>query len=160
MLTQSELKSFFHYNPETGNFYRLARMSSRNPGYPNPTPRPDGYITLCINKKHYLCHVLAWLYVHGSMPKFNIDHIDGNKCNNSISNLRLCTHSQNAQNIYKPHKDSKTGFLGVYLHKSGLYGSRICTNGKTKSLGYYKNPEDAYNAYIEAKRHMHPFSNL
>ena len=161
MLTQAILKELYYYDKYNGIFTRIKRCGKLLPNSKVGCQNlKDSYLRLKINKKYYLLHRLAWMYVHGQFPIKFIDHIDGNKLNNSIENLRLVTKSENAQNIKKPHKDNKTGYLGVYLHLSGLYGSRICLNGKSKSLGYYKIPYDAHVAYLKAKRIMHPMSTI
>lgn len=80
----------------------------------------------------------------------SVDHIDGDGLNNRRSNLRLCTHSTNAMNS-KQRSDNKSGYKGVCFHKlSGLWRSYIRVNKKQRSLGYYKTPEQAHEAYKRA----------
>lgn len=158
MLTQSELKKIFHYNHENGLFTRIAKCGKYLPFSKVGSLSSYGYLRICINKKHYMAHRLAWLYVYGEFPSKFIDHIDNVRTNNCIKNLRIASKLQNAQNIKKSHKDNKCGLLGVYLHKkSGLYHSRIMINGKQISLGYFKSAVSANVAYIKAKKDLHKF---
>jgi hypothetical protein len=79
-----------------------------------------------------------------------VDHVDGDPLNNRRSNLRLCDHATNGANS-KRRSDNKSGFKGVCFHPtSGLWRAYIRPNGKQQSLGYYKTPEEAHEAYKKA----------
>lgn len=161
MLTQAELKELFYYDPVTGLFLRIRRCGNRLPNSDVGSVTNYGYLRIAVNKKLYFAHVLAWLYVYGEFPKKHIDHVDNSRINNRISNLRLASKIENAQNMTTSHKDSKYGRLGVYLHKaSGLYHARIMLNGKQFSLGYFNDPDLAHLAYLEKKRSLHQFNQL
>jgi hypothetical protein len=122
----------------------------------------DGYAYFHLHKKRWPIHRMAWVLTQGPIPDgYEIDHIDGNRANNKLTNLRLVTRSENNQNRKKARKDSATGLIGVTLHKrSGLFNSRIKLDGKTKSLGYFVKPEDAHRAYLECKRINHIANTL
>ena len=96
----------------------------------------------------YYAHNPDWDIHDTSMNNF-IDHIDQNRSNNHISNLRVVNHSQNQQNQnakgYSYHKASKK------------WQARIILNGKYKHLGCYGTEEEARDIYIKAKREHHPF---
>lgn len=94
---------------------------------------------------------MVWLYVHGAIPdNMDIDHINGDRSDNRLVNLRLATASQNQQNS-RLQVTSKSGFKGVHLHKqSGRWLARIKHNGVRRSLGLYKTPEEAGAAYLRA----------
>jgi len=80
----------------------------------------------------------------------HIDHADGDPLNNRRRNLRICSHTTNAMNA-KKRSDNKSGFKGVCLHKAtGLWRSYITVNKRKKSLGYYRTPEEAHEAYKRA----------
>ena len=98
-------------------------------------------------RRDYL-HRKIWIEAKGEIPEgMEIDHIDGDKLNNDLSNLRLVTKSQNQHN--KPAK-------GYVRHiPTGTYQSKIRVNGRIKSLGYYKTKEEARSAYLEAKKIHH-----
>jgi len=94
-----------------------------------------------------------------------IDHIDGNPSNNNIYNIREASDGQNHQNLKKHKKHNKSGFLGVETLCNGNlrknpYSSRIRLNGVAKYLGMFKTPEEAHEAYLKAKREIHPFNTL
>lgn len=81
----------------------------------------------------------------------HIDHIDGNGLNNTITNLRIATKSQNGRNA--TCKSNITGFRGVYIRKN-KYGAHIRFNGKNLHLGYFKTAEQAANAYDNKYREV------
>ena len=154
MLTQDFLKELLHYDRDTGLFTSLKMVKSRKLGDVCNRPNVDGYVKIKINNFKYMAHRLAWLYEYGEFPEHEIDHIDGNKSNNAITNLRAVPHAVNQQNKRKPQKNNKTGFLGVV--KCGeKYYARIRLNRKAYHLGVYVTPEEAHRAYLDAKRRMH-----
>ena len=91
----------------------------------------------------------------GDWPTTDIDHINGDPADNRIVNLRMVSRGHNLQNQRKPHRDGKSGFLGVYL-KNGKWQSRIMVGGVSHDLGRFSTPEDASAAYLQAKRKLHP----
>jgi hypothetical protein len=81
------------------------------------------------------------------LPTEHVDHIDGDGLNNRRSNLRLCTKATNAVNS-KRRSDNQSGYKGVCFHPfSGLWRAYITVDGKQHSLGYYKTPQEAHEAY-------------
>jgi hypothetical protein len=78
---------------------------------------------------------------------FNLDHINGNKTDNRLCNLRLATNSQNQQNRPAPQNNT-SGYRGVTWHKSAnKWMARICHNGIRKTLGFFETAEEAYEVY-------------
>ena len=114
-----------------------------------------GYNFIKINKKNYLLHRVNY-YIHNpewdiyDNSKYNqIDHIDRNRSNNYIYNLRVVTNSENHQN-----RDAK----GYYYHKaSNKYKAQITTNYKNKHLGCYDTPEEARDMYLKYKEEHHSY---
>ena len=104
-------------------------------------------------------HRLAWLYVYGEWPHQQIDHIDGNKLNNRIENLRDVSPYANNENLHNPKKHNSTGVLGV-RKRGNKYHSRIVVNGIEKHLGTFPTAAIAHQAYIDAKRKYHKHGNL
>jgi len=148
LITQGEIKSLFDYHPEHGEFIRKTTVShNAKKGDVAGYVAKNGYRYLSIKNKKHLAHRLAWLYEHGTMPKMNIDHKDGNKLNNSIDNLRECNQSQNIAN--SKARGGLVGKKGVTL-QSGKFRARIKVDGKSKHLGYFNTVEEAHNAYCEA----------
>ena len=98
MLSRAQLIKLLDYNPVNGDWtWKVdmnynARMGEKA-GFISNT----GYHCIRIKGQDYAAHRLAWLYVHGDWPKHQIDHIDGNKLNNRISNLRDVTFSYSAR---------------------------------------------------------------
>lgn len=112
----------------------------------------QGYKCGAVNDTQYKAHRIAWSIHFGSTPKDQIDHIDGDRINNRISNLREVTNRQNSMSSARG-KNNTTGYTGVSLDKRrGKYRSYIKVNGRQIVLGYYDCPEAAHLAYIEAKR--------
>ena len=122
--------------------------------------RSTGYRRITVNGKQYRAHRLIWFMVHGKFPVNMLDHINGNKLDNRISNLREATHQENMQNKTKADSDSKTGFLGVYLHQKKFLARIQVSKGRRKYLGRFDTPEEAHEAYLKAKREHHKFCTI
>lgn len=115
-----------------------------------------GYIAIRIDGQDYTAHRLVWLYVHGSEPSGYIDHINGDRADNRLANLRDVSQMVNMQNVYAAKSNSKTGLRGVSWHaQRGKYTARIKAGGRYLSLGLHDTPEGAHAAYLEAKRRLH-----
>jgi hypothetical protein len=155
-LTADQLKDALHYEPETGIFtWRIRPSKSILPGMvAGCTEKRIGYVTIGIAGKVYKAHRLAWLYVHGVWPSGLIDHINCQKADNRIANLREVTASGNSQNVNKPNKRNKSGFMGV-IRFQNKWRASITIRGKTRCLGDYATPEEAHEAYVIAKRKHH-----
>jgi hypothetical protein len=93
---------------------------------------------------------------HGAWPSGDIDHINGQKTDNRIENLRDVTRTINSENRRGSNTNTATGYLGVSVHaRSGKYRARIRAKGRLISLGLFLLPEEAHAAYISAKRDLH-----
>lgn len=153
----AELIEILKYDPVTGAFVWKSDMrrglSGQSAGTIN---KRFGYLRIEINGKAYAAHRLAWFIHYGEWPDGHVDHINRNKLDNRIDNLRSVTRSENSQNIVAPRKDSLTGIRGVCFRPRQGYVARICVGGKSKYLGSFKTAEDASSAYLEAKRQLHP----
>lgn len=160
-ITQEQLHALLSYDGETGEFRWKVKASIRSPaGSIAGTINKLGYVVfrICGGKKLYLAHRLAWLYVYGKMPKHGIDHIDGNRSNNAISNLREATPAENSQNLCERRKDSKWPIGVGFYARYGRWTARIHKNEVEKFLGYFDSPESAHAAYLAAKKELHTFN--
>jgi hypothetical protein len=150
------LKSLLVLNSATGEFIWKARPGiARNDraGKIAGKKRKDGYVDICINRKLYLAHRLVWLYVYGNWPPHQIDHINRDRTNNRIHNLRLATPAQNAQNRTIA-KNNKSGFTGVFLYSCGKHGAFITKDKKRIYLGLYDTLEEARQVRSNAQNSM------
>lgn len=167
-LTQARLIEMFYYSKETGVFVRKEPVLCRNGQIPYKAGAiagsvgSNGYINISIDGKRYYAHRLAFMYVTGSFPLFSVDHIDGVRTNNAWSNIRDIPPRENSQNRRKENPNNKSaGLLGVSRYgKHGKYRAGIFVAGKRLHLGCFDTKEDAFNCYAEAKRAMHPGSQL
>ena len=112
-----------------------------------------GYMVVGINNKTFKFHRVVYLVhnkkweIHDTCRDNSIDHIDRDKLNNNIENLRVATHSQNMRN---------TDCKGYTFHKTnGKYVAKIMVECKNIYLGSFVNEDDARNAYLEAKAEYH-----
>lgn len=104
-----------------------------------------------------MAHRVAWAFVTGVWPGDQIDHIDGDKTNNRFANLRDVSQTVNMQNQRRPYSNNKIGLAGVYRHKAnGRIYSQIRVSKKLVHLGYFDTPEQASEAFLKAKRELHP----
>lgn len=151
-----QLKTSLDYDAETGVFTWKIRPSKavKAGDVAGCVEKRIGYITIGIAGCIYKAHRLAWLYTHGEWPKGLIDHINGNKADNRICNLRDVFADGNSQNVRKPNKRNKSGFMGVIWYQNKWRAS-MSVNGKSKWLGDYSTPEEAHQVYLEAKRKYH-----
>lgn len=111
--------------------------------------RPDGYVFTQIDKRRYMNHRLAWLYVNGAFPANEIDHINGDRSDNRFVNLRLATSKQNKENT--PMRVNNTsGYKGVHWDKSrNKWMAFVVHNRKFHNLGRF---DDVNQAALVAKQ--------
>ena len=146
VLTLDILKERLDYNKDTGKFtwrYRENRgRKGSDVGF-----KEGGYliISLHINQRSYKykAHRLAWFFVYGEHPEHMVDHINHDRLDNSISNLRLVTAGENCRN-QKLKSSNMSGQTGVYLDKArGKWVAKITYNGKGVFGGRYLVKEEA-----------------
>lgn len=159
-LTQDQLKELFGYDPETGIFTNRIKRREALVGKVAGHKDGNGYLVISIYGDRYKAHRLAWMYVYGGFPPNLIDHINGNKTDNRIANLRLADRSGNGQNMRKPKSNSPSGLIGAFRFKNDRWRSQIRANGKTIALGCFDTAEEAHQAYLKAKRELHPYCTI
>jgi hypothetical protein len=148
MLTQQRLKEVLNYDHKTGLFVRNNSNDKRQVGNVMPI---KGYIRIKIDCKLYLAHRLAWMYMTGSFPTAEIDHINGDGGDNRFVNLRDVTRSENNKNQKKSISNT-TGITGVHWFKpQNKWRSRICIDNKDTNIGYFDNLFDAVCARKNAE---------
>lgn len=156
-LTLEYAKSKLSYDERTGELRWIVSVNSRaKSGAVAGCDHGCGYISVGLCGKIFLAHRLAWFIHFGTWPKLQLDHINGDKKDNRIVNLREVTNSQNAQNVIRARPESATGLRGVIFDKAKrLWRADIRINGSRKYLGYFSEKEKAHNAYLEAKSKYH-----
>ena len=148
--TQQELKELFNYDQNTGLFtWKVSPARAVKAGSKAGGKDWQGYIRLNIKNQKYFVQRLAWVYVNGSIPEgMEIDHINEDKSDNRLCNLRLATPSKNRAN--------KKKIKGFYYHKgSGKWNARININKKQHHIGSFDCPLMARLAYEDAAKQIH-----
>jgi hypothetical protein len=143
--TQEQIRSAFSYDENTGAFVRL------KDGNVVGTKLPTGYVTVWFAGKHYMAHVLAWIYVNGSRPEV-VDHANLDRADNRLANLRAATRSLNRANS----RSNKNARFPKGVRKdprcNERYAAVLSVNGKATHLGMFGSVEDAHAAYCAAAR--------
>lgn len=159
MPAQSELRRRFDYD------FELGRLVYKIPPSPNQPQRigtvagskhREGGWAICFKNVIYLHCRLVWMWHYGQDPgSLEIDHIDGNRANDCIDNLRLANRQQQQWNIGKTARNT-SGYKGVSFYKRlNLWRADIGINGRQKCLGYFKDKTDAIAAYRTAALALH-----
>ena len=159
LITQELLKERIQYDKGTGVFTWLDVKVNGNKARNKRAGSIDraGYVQIgfSVNGKSYMfsAHRLAWLYEYGGFPSENLDHLNHNKTDNSIINLRIATNRENLRN-QSMSSNNTTGYTGVSFNKhADKYEAYITVNYKRKHLGCFENVEDAGKAAQEARAH-------
>jgi hypothetical protein len=144
------------YSPETGIFTWARSRPGVSAGSQAGCLSKHGYLLVKVGRKQYRAHRLAWLITHGEWPDAEIDHINGDRADNRICNLRPVDRSGNSQNRWKAHCNSSHGRLGAAWNKQHQrWQSKIAANGARHHLGYFNSADEAHVAYMNAKRCLH-----
>ena len=148
-LEHSELIKVLDYNPETGVFTRKKAIQKLKIGDIVGT-NLNGYLCTKLKNKIYYLHRLAWFYVYKKWPNNDIDHINRNKKDNRICNLRCVTRQQNLQN--------RLDAVGVFqTTNKKRWRARINSENKAINIGTFATKEEAVLAYQEARKIYHPY---
>jgi hypothetical protein len=143
---------YFIYDYENGKIYWKKKTRNTKVGDEAGSLHRFGYIKICLNGKRVQASRLAWTLFYGREPKDCIDHIDGDRSNNRICNLREATSQQNNMNA-KVRSHNKLGVRGVYK-KGNRYQPRITKDGIALKLGWYDSIEEASAARREAENKL------
>ena len=160
MITPERLREVLQYDAETGEFtWKVSCRNSCKPGRVAGRIH-KGYRQICVGRRLYFAHRLAWLYQTGEWPKHQIDHINGVSSDNRFCNLREATNRQNQRNR-RQLQSNTSGFKGVTRTKGGRWQAQIGANGRSNYLGLFATPEEAYAKYCDAAERLHgAFANL
>lgn len=146
-MTPDDFRARMHFDPSTGIFTAIKRSGRRQIGDELGYTRPDGYRMLSVGVRWYYAHRLAWFLHTGRWPANEIDHINGNRSDNRIGNLRPCSRSQNMMNTPKK---------GVCFHKKyKTWQASIRIGGRRIHLGTFATEVDAIAAYRRAADRLH-----
>lgn len=147
-----KMKQVLSYDPESGAFTWKITGGKRKAGAIAGRITRRGYRVIGIFRMQLAAHRLAWAFVHGSFPTGMLDHINCDRSDNRISNLREATASTNTANS-RLRANNACGFKGVYWNKSSRsWCANIRVNGKLHWLGTHATPELAHAAYMAAAR--------
>lgn len=150
-MNQTYLRNALFYDANTGEFTWInppknhSRLLGRIAGRRD---RWRGYVIIKLQGRAYKAHRLAWLYVHGFLPP-EIDHADGDRSNNRLSNLRTATNPQNQAN--RSTNKGKALPKGVRKVRN-RYNARISYQRRLIHLGMFQTPQEASEAYFQASR--------
>lgn len=153
MLNADRLRELLDYDCETGIFSHRKKRS----GVPAAGMRAGciniargiPYERIKVDGKAYKSHRLAWLYVNGVFPEYEIDHINGNSLDNRICNLREVTSSGNCRN--RTLRANNTSGVNGVNYQDGMWVVRITHNRKKINLGVFHKLEDAKKARLAAE---------
>jgi hypothetical protein len=164
LLPASRLRNLLRYNPESGSIVWMERGASEDDrpsrratfnkqfaGKEAFTAISCGYRVGRVFDRMYKMHRVVWAIYYGEWPEKNVDHINGNKLDNRIQNLRLVDHVENARNA-KTHSHNTSGHRGVHWYKAyGKWSAYIQVKGRNICLGYFLEKQDAISARLAAE---------
>lgn len=154
-LDHKRLKDLVTYHPRDGSFVWNKGRPSATSGNACGTVKPSGYVLICLDRKLFRAHRLAWFYVYGEWPTDEIDHINGIRNDNRICNLRVASKSENGFNK-KMRMDCKTGAKGVlYYPKYNTYYVRFTVKKVPHTFGPFLTFEEAANVATEKRKSAH-----
>lgn len=147
----NDLKERVLYDPVEGLFY--SKIDGKQIGFKDN----HGSIIICpwFRGRRFQAHRIAWAFTHSDPLDLYIDHINGDRSDNRIVNLRLATHSQNNHNMGIPDRNT-SGFKGVsFSNSKGLWEAKVKKNGKTYHFGRHKTKELASVAAMKGRAILH-----
>lgn len=156
-LNANVLREHLSYNADTGLFTRIRNSGTAKVGDIAGWLEPSGYIKFSIDGRKQYAHRCAILFATGDWPAECVDHIDGNKANNALRNLRAVSMQVNLQNLKRARIDNAAGLLGVCFNKGAGKYMAECKgpDGKRHYLGLHATADEAHAAYLKAKRQLH-----
>lgn len=156
MLTRERMKELLTYDPNTGEIRRIKTISGNAvKGMLAGSIKPNGYVQIQVDGKCYLGHRLAWLHEFGEFPVGILDHINGNRQDNRIGNLRQVTASQNCHNELL-RTNNTSGVKGVTWDKRRKsWAAKFWHERKCINVGNFKSLEEAKEAVMRKRKEAH-----
>jgi hypothetical protein len=159
-ITQQILWEWFDYNPQTGDLTWAKRPATRvHVGDVAGAINGSGYRVIEFRGKSYPAHRVIWFYMNGAWPPEMIDHINGNRADNRIDNLRAVDAKANAENQLRPQRNNKCGLMGVSKYRD-KWKAQISHAGRVIYLGLFTDPLAAHQTYVAKKRELHAACTL
>lgn len=159
LISAARLRELLAYDGTTGQFTWRSSKQGVRADLAAGRVNVRGYVQVGIELRRYAAHRLAWLYVNGEWPKQDLDHVNGNRSDNRIANLREATEAENTWNRKTP-KNNRAGLKGVYKATANRWRSQIKVVGKRIVLGHFDKKEDAHAAYCAAAaKHFGEFAS-
>lgn len=157
MPSAEDLRRLFSYDADMGC---LRFVSGPKAGAIAGMAHPCGYRQIRVGRDLFLAHRLIWKLHHGSEPR-QVDHIDGDRGNSKVENLRAACEKTNQRNRGK-QSNNTSGYKGAFFRKSdGRWMSAIRQNGRQKHLGYFPDAASAHAAYCAAAKKIYgEFANF
>jgi len=156
VISQREVQEMFHYQYETGELIRRDQRGNQFKGTEVGCNDTFGYKRIRIKGNLFKVHQIVWLYVYGIMPSMEIDHINGDRSDNRVCNLRLATRDVQVQNR-NPGIGESYGLRNIRLRESGTYEVEYRMFRKRHKVGNFTTLEDAQKALYEHKKaNNHP----
>jgi hypothetical protein len=158
VITLERVRELVSYDPETGDFLRLVRVANQKAGVKAGAVNKLGYVSIRLDNGTYLGHRLAWFISYGNWPAQQIDHINRNRADNRLVNLREVSSSENKQNC-GARSNNKIGIKGVHqCRTTGRWIAQIASECRYYYLGRFDTPELASEAYRSAAAKLHKFN--
>ncbi len=155
------VKEVLAYDTNTGVFHWRVARGRAPAGAVAGALRGDGYLAIRVDGVSYLAHRLAWLWSYGAWPQGEVDHKNGRRRDNRLTNLRDVPRNLNQQNQRRAQITNTARLLGVSRADSvNGFRARIFFKGRECHLGTFPTAEQAHAAYLSAKRAHHPGGTL
>lgn len=154
--TIAKLAKVLSYDAQTGRITRTVKTGQNVVVGAEAGYECNGYRRIRACGRTWASHHIAWLLFYGRPANGLIDHINGNPLDNRISNLREASPSLNTQNLKRARRDNRLGLLGVRATGPKKFEARIMVNQRAFHLGTFETAELAHQAYLAAKRELHP----
>jgi hypothetical protein len=162
----SGFAEFLSYDPETGVLtwkpslgytWRERAWNTRYAGTVTGCKSSERYLEVRLFGRLWKAHRVAWAIHYGEWPNEELDHINGDRADNRIKNLRPANRKENSQNL-AVRCTNTSGFTGVHRHHSWKrWQARIVYDYRRINLGMFDTPEEAYQAYLAAKAKLHRY---